>query len=40
MRTTEAKLDVTVKGFYYTIGHHDMVVILEVPDEAVTVALL
>jgi uncharacterized protein with GYD domain len=34
------KLGVAVKGFYYTVGHHDMVVILEGTDEAVTTALL
>ena len=34
------KLGVTVKGYYYTVGHYDMVVILEGSDEAVTTALL
>jgi uncharacterized protein with GYD domain len=34
------KLGVTVKSFHYTVGHHDMVVILEGSDEAVTTALL
>jgi uncharacterized protein with GYD domain len=34
------KLGVSVRGFYYTVGHHDMVVILEGTDEAVTTALL
>ena len=34
------KLSVTIKGFYYTVGHHDMVMILEGTDEAVTTALL
>jgi uncharacterized protein with GYD domain len=34
------KLGVTVKGFYYTVGHHDGVLILEGTDEAVTTALL
>jgi uncharacterized protein with GYD domain len=34
------KLGVAVKGFYYTVGHHDMVVIMEGTDEAVTTALL
>jgi uncharacterized protein with GYD domain len=34
------KLGVTVKGFYYTVGRHDMVVIMEGGDEAVTTALL
>ena len=39
-RTTAEKLGVAVKGVYYTVGHHDMVVILEGTDEAVTTALL
>ena len=39
-RATAEKLGVSVKGFYYTVGHHDMVVILEGSDEAVTTALL
>ena len=34
------KLGVTVKGFYYTVGRHDMVIVLEGTDEAVTTALL
>ena len=34
------KLGVAVKAFYYTVGHHDMVVIMEGTDEAVTTALL
>jgi GYD domain len=34
------KLGVTIRGFYYTVGHHDMVIILEGSDEAVTTALL
>ena len=29
-----------MKGFYYTVGRHDMVVIVEGSDEAVTTALL
>ena len=39
-RAMAEKLNVTIKGFYYTVGHHDMVVILEGSDEAVTTALL
>jgi uncharacterized protein with GYD domain len=39
-RSLAEKLGVTVKGFYYTVGHHDGVVIVEGPDEAVTTALL
>jgi len=34
------KMGVTVKAFYYTVGHHDMVTILEGTDEAVATALL
>jgi uncharacterized protein with GYD domain len=34
------KLGVTVKSGYYTVGHYDLVVILEGSDEAVTAALL
>ena len=39
-RAMAEKLSVTIKGFYYTVGHHDMVIILEGTDEAVTTALL
>jgi uncharacterized protein with GYD domain len=39
-RATAEKLGVTVKGFYYTVGHYDMVIILEGTEEAVTTALL
>ena len=39
-RAMAEKLGVTVKGCYYTIGRHDLVVILEGSDEAVTTALL
>ena len=39
-RSTAEKLGVNVKGVYYTVGHYDMVVILEGSDEAVTTALL
>jgi uncharacterized protein with GYD domain len=34
------KLGVTVKGFYYTLGRYDAVVIVEGSDEAVTTAFL
>jgi uncharacterized protein with GYD domain len=34
------RLSVTVKGCYYTVGHHDMVIILEGTEEAVTTVLL
>jgi uncharacterized protein with GYD domain len=39
-RAIAEKLGVTVKGCYYTMGHHDMVVIMEGADEAVTTAIL
>jgi uncharacterized protein with GYD domain len=39
-RAIAEKLGVTVKGFYYTLGHHDMVIILEGSEEAATTALL
>ena len=34
------KLGVTVKEIYWTLGHYDLVVVLEGDDEAVTSALL
>ncbi|MDH3287904.1 MAG: GYD domain-containing protein [Betaproteobacteria bacterium] len=34
------KLGVTVESVHYTVGHYDLVVILEGSDEAVTAALL
>jgi uncharacterized protein with GYD domain len=34
------RLGVTVKGFYYTVGRYDAVVVVEGSDEAVTTALL
>ncbi|HME45434.1 MAG TPA: GYD domain-containing protein [Syntrophorhabdales bacterium] len=34
------KVGVTVKGVYYTIGHYDMVLILEGSDEAAVTAML
>jgi uncharacterized protein with GYD domain len=39
-RALAEKLGVTVKSFYYTVGHHDMVITLEGNEEAVTTALL
>jgi uncharacterized protein with GYD domain len=39
-RSMAEKLGVTVKGFYYTVGRHDMVAIIEGSDEAVTTVLL
>ena len=34
------KMGVTVKGFYWTVGQYDLVLILEGSDESVTSALL
>jgi uncharacterized protein with GYD domain len=34
------KLGVAVKGVYWTVGHYDIVVVVEGSDEAVTAALL
>jgi len=34
------KLGVSVKSAYYTVGHYDVVLVLEGTDEAVTMALL
>jgi len=39
-RAMAEKLGVTVKNTYYTVGHYDIVVVLEGSDEAVTAALL
>lgn len=39
-RVMAEKLGVTVKSVYYTVGHYDLVVVLEGSDEAVTAALL
>jgi uncharacterized protein with GYD domain len=39
-RAMAEKLGVTVKSFHYTVGRHDMVVVMEGSDEAVTTALL
>ena len=39
-RAMAEKLGVAVKGFYYTLGNYDLVVVLEGTDEAVTTALL
>lgn len=39
-RVMAEKLGVTVKSAYYTVGHYDLVVVLDGPDEAVTAALL
>jgi len=34
------KLSVTIKEFYWTLGHYDLVVVMEGDDEAVTSTLL
>jgi uncharacterized protein with GYD domain len=34
------KLGVTIKEFYWTLGHYDLVVVMEGDDEAVTSTLL
>ena len=39
-RALAAKVGVTIKSLYYTIGSHDLVVTLEGSDEAVTTFLL
>ena len=39
-RAMAEKVGVTVKGVYYTIGHYDMVLIMEGSDEAALTALL
>ena len=39
-RAMAEKLGAAVKSFYYTVGHYDLVVVLEGTDEAVTAALL
>jgi uncharacterized protein with GYD domain len=39
-RAMAEKLGVTVKSAYYTLGHHDLVVVVEGSDDAVTTVLL
>ena len=39
-RAMAEKVGVTVKGVYYTIGHYDMVLIMEGSDEAAVTAML
>jgi uncharacterized protein with GYD domain len=39
-RVMAEKVGVTVKGIYYTVGHYDIVAVMEGSDEAVTTALL
>lgn len=39
-RTTAEKLGVSVKSGYWTVGHYDLVVVVEGSDEAVTSLLL
>jgi uncharacterized protein with GYD domain len=39
-RAMAEKLGVMVKDLYYTVGHYDIVAVMEGSDEAVTAALL
>ncbi len=39
-RAMAENLGVTVKDIYYTVGHYDVVAVMEGSDEAVTTALL
>ena len=39
-RAMAEKLGVRVKDLYYTVGHYDIVAVMEGSDEAVTTALL
>ncbi len=39
-KTMAEKLGVSVKSVYWTVGHYDIVVVVEGSDEAVTAALL
>jgi uncharacterized protein with GYD domain len=39
-RAMAEKLGVRVKDMYYTVGHYDIVAVMEGSDEAVTTALL
>jgi len=39
-RAMAEKVGVKVKGFYYTMGHYDMVLIVEGSDEAAMTAML
>ena len=39
-RAMAEKVGVTLKGVYYTIGHYDMVLIMEGSDEAAVTAML
>ncbi|MCG3200649.1 MAG: hypothetical protein NFCOHLIN_00509 [Gammaproteobacteria bacterium] len=39
-RALAEKLGVSIKGTYYTVGHYDMVVVVEGSDEAATTVLL
>jgi len=39
-RAMAEKVGVTLKGVYYTIGHYDMVLIMEGSDEAAVAAIL
>jgi len=39
-RAMAEKMGVTIKSVYWTVGHYDIVVVVEGSDEAVTTALL
>ena len=39
-RAMAEKVGVTLKGVYYTVGHYDMVLIMEGSDEAAVTAML
>jgi len=39
-RAMAEKVGVTLKGVYYTVGHYDMVLIMEGSDEAAVTAIL
>jgi len=40
IKATAKKMGVTIKEIYWTLGHYDLVVVLEGDDEAVTSTLL
>jgi len=40
VKATAKKMGVTIKEIYWTLGHYDLVVVLEGDDEAVTSTLL
>ena len=40
IKATAKKMGVTIKEIYWTLGHYDLVVVLEGDDEAITSTLL